>query len=111
MRPFPGVSGQDATGTPTMHISIVLQLRPALLQAMTERDEPLSDLGNRMSSAITIDAEDVVIVSMSSETFLESKPSTGFPDVEKFYPLIERLLKKQLGEGDEPWKDVGDEPV
>lgn len=108
----PMVHGGDRsrTGPIRVRVVLVLALQPAELESLTSQgDDTLPIIGNRMMSAVSIDAEVVEVLSIDQEVYRDWEfppPSTGF---EQFVPLVERLSKKQLGDDEsEPWKGDDD---
>lgn len=91
-------SSQSTNGTPRLRLEILLELRPDVLAAATEAGESLAEIGARLSNAVTIDTQDLLIVTTSQTCYREAPPP---PDPTAF---LDKLAKRILP-NDEEWKE------
>jgi hypothetical protein len=94
---------QSTTGTPRMRFEILLELKPEALARSAAADESLVEIGQRLSNALTIDTDDVIVVT-SSQTVYKEPPSPPNPAdiLEDMRAVFKRIAPKKEGwEGDE----------
>lgn len=105
---FPGhYTGENSgTGAVRMRVILMLTLQPATLETAESNGESLAEIGGRIQKAMTIDTDDVLILSIEQSIYREEefKNPTAVLGMEHLMPLVERVIRKHLGETDEPWK-------
>lgn len=96
------VHGADSpTGEPRLRLEITLRLKPEVLDRVLSDAETLVEIGQRMSTAVTIDTDDVEVLGMHQTCFREVK-APELPDFGKFaQEILDRMPPKK---GGEPWE-------
>lgn len=98
------VFDDSSKGTPRMRFEIVLELKSDALDRSAAADESLVEIGQRLSSAITIDTDDVLVVSSAQTVYRQAPPPMDPSDMlTEMREVFRRIAPKREGwEGEEP---------
>ena len=89
----------STNGEPRLRVELVLRVKPEVLERLaTQGEEGLLELGARLESAVSVDTDDVEVLSESKVTYRETPqadPSAMLREMMDRLPLPKR----------EPWEE------